>query len=241
MTTFSQLVDEMVVETRRPDLRAEIATYLNQTIREVHFEPSRGNVVHYPANRREVQVTATTDSGQIWDIPNPTTFQGLEAVEFPDLCLGHDGFAKEVTPGPRIKTQPMVFYRSGPSYVFGGAVGYGGINSHINISWFEYPPSLKYKDATHREATYDIESGWTYFNLTGVGGLDYTQLANHDAAQLRVTNWILLRWPDVLREGLRAKIYKRLSDQLRATTSYSLYAQLRQGLFTSEAAILQGG
>jgi hypothetical protein len=50
-----------------------------------------------------------------------------------------------------------------------------------------------------------------------------------------------MRWSDVLREGLRAKVYKRISDQLRAQTSYSLYSQLRQGLFTSEVAELQGG
>jgi hypothetical protein len=241
MTTFSQLVDEMVVETRRPDLRAEIATYLNQTIREVHFEPSRGNVVHYPANRKEDQITASVDSGQIWDIPNPMTFQTIEAVEFPSLYLGTNGYAHEVTPGPRIRTQPSIYYRSGASFVFGGAVGYGGVGGKINISWFEYPPALKYKDATHREAQFDVESGWTYYDLTGVGGLDYTQDANKPLALLRVTNWVLQRWADVLREGLRAKVYKRLSDQLRATTSYSLYAQLRQGIFTSEAASLQGG
>jgi hypothetical protein len=181
------------------------------------------------------------DSGQIWDIPNPMTFQTIEAVEFPSLCLGTNGYAHEVTPGPRIRTQPSIYYRSGASFVFGGAVGYGGVGGKINISWFEYPPALKYKDATHREAQFDVESGWTYYDLTGVGGLDYTQDANKPLALLRVTNWVLQRWADVLREGLRAKVYKRLSDQLRATTSYSLYAQLRQGIFTSEAASLQGG
>lgn len=239
MTTFSQLVDDMIIETRRPDLRLEIATYLNQTIREVHFEPSKGNVVFYPANRKEDQVIASVDSGQIWDIPNPTTFQGIEAIEFPDICMGVDGYAKEVSPGPRIRTQPYIYYRSGPSYVFGGAAGYGGINSKISIAWYEYPPSLKYKDTLSREAVYDIESGWTYNTVNSVDyGLDADSRA---LAQSRVTNWVLMRWADVLREGLRAKVYKRLSDQLRATTSYSMYTQLRQGLFTSEAAQLQGG
>ena len=41
MTTFSQLVDSVVSETKRPDLVSEIATYLNQTIREVHFSADR--------------------------------------------------------------------------------------------------------------------------------------------------------------------------------------------------------
>src|SRR6478735_8331283 len=99
MTTFSQLVDEMIVETRRPDLKTEIATYLNQTIREVHFEPSRGNVVHYGENRKETQLTANVDSGYIWDIPNPSTFQGIEAVRFPSQMLGRAEYAPEARPG----------------------------------------------------------------------------------------------------------------------------------------------
>jgi hypothetical protein len=241
MTTFSQLIDEMVLETKRPDMINEIATYLNQTIREIHFEPGKGNVVFYDSNRKEDQVIADVDSGLVWPIPNPTVFQGIEAVEFPGQLLGKDGFATEVSPGPRIKTMPFVYYRSGQAYVFGGAVGYGGVNASINISWYEYPKSLKYKRTGTREATYDVETGWTYYDLTGSGGVNWTLLANQEAAQDRVTNWVILRWADVLREGLRAKIYKRLSDQLRATTSYSLYAQLRQGIFTGEAAKLQAG
>jgi hypothetical protein len=233
MTTFSQLIDEMVIETRRPDLRLEIATYLNQTIREVHFEPSKGNVVLYGENRIEDEITATTDSGQIWDLPNPAIFQAMEAVRFPNCSLGRLEYAPEARPGPSLRTRPFFYYRSGPSFVFGGTVGYGGVGAKIQLSYFEYPPALKYKDVAVREASYDIESGWTY--------LDAVTAEDQAAARAKVSNWILLRWADVLREGLRAKIYKRLSDQLRGQTSYSLYSQLRQGLFTSEVAELQGG
>lgn len=242
MTTFSQLVDEMVVETRRPDLRSELATYLNQTIREVHFEPTKGNVVFYAENRKEDQITATSIDAQIWDIPSPTNFQGMEAVRFPNVSCGRISYAVEARPGPSLLSKPFFYYRTGPSFVFGGTVGYGGVGALIQLSWFEYPPALKYKAAlpvNQREATYDVESGWTYYTVNSV---DYGSTADLQAqARAKVTNWILLRWSDVLREGLRAKVYKRLSDQLRAQTSYSLYSQLRQGLFTSEVAELQGG
>lgn len=239
MTTFSQLVDELVVETRRPDLRAEIATYLNQTIREIHFEPSRGNVVFYGANRQEVEITASVESGEIWDIPNPGVFQGMEAVRFPDQLLYRLEYAKEARPGPSLNTVPFYYYRTGPSFVFGGSVGYGGVGSRIQLSYFEYPRALKFKIAGAREAEYDVESGWTYNTVNAV---DYGATPELQAtAQERVTNWVLMRWADVLREGLRAKVYKRVSDQMRATTSYSLYSQLRQGIFTSESAEIQGG
>lgn len=234
MTTFSQLVDEMVVETKRPDLRSEIATYLNQTLREVHFEPGKGNVVFYSENRHEIELTASSEQGEIWDIPTPQTFQGIEAVRYPGKYLGRMDYAEEVSPGPNMASKPFYYYRSGPSFVFGGIQGYGGVGAKIQISWFEYVASLKYKVVADREATYDVESGWTY-------RMDYSGNAILQAqARARVSNWILLRWHDVLREGLRAKIYKRLSDQVRQTTSYSLYMQLRNGLYTSEIAQLSG-
>lgn len=234
MTTFSQLIDELVVETRRPDLRTEIAVYLNQTIREVHFEPSRGNVVHYPSNRREDQITASVAQGQSWEIPNVSSFQGLEVVRFASQYLGRLEYAKEVSPGPNIATVPFYWYRAGSMVFFGGSVGYGGVGGVIQLAWYEYPRAMKYKIQADREATYDVDDGWTYRN-------DYdTNDTQRAIARERVTNWLLMRWADVLREGLRAKIYKRLGDDVRQRTSYSLYQQLRQGLFTSEVAVLSG-
>lgn len=238
MTTFSQLVDEIVVETRRPDLRSEIATYLNQTIREAHFEPSRGNVVFYNENRKDIQLTADVDSAYIWQIPSPALFQGIETVRFASHYLGRMEYAEQVNPGPGLASKPFYFYRAGAAVVFGGTVGYGGVGGIIQISYFEYPPGLKYKAAGAREATYDPETGWTYYTVDSV---DYGATPEAQAtAQLRVSNWMLLRWADVLKEGLRAKIYKRLSDDVRQRTSYSLYQQLRQGLYTSEVAELAG-
>lgn len=238
MTTFSQLVDDMVQETRRPDLRAEIATYLNQTIREVHFEPSRGNVVFYRDNRREIQIIASSEDSEVWEIPNPATFQGVEAVRYASNYLGRMEYAEEATPGPGLASKPFYFYRAANSVVFGGVVGYGGIGGIIQMSYFVYPSALKYKAAGAREATYDSEEGWTYNTVDSV---DYGSTDELKAtAQERVTNWLLMRWADTIREGLRAKVYKRLSDETRQRTSYSLYQQLRQGLFTSEVAELAG-
>lgn len=234
MTTFSQLVDELVVETKRPDLRVEIGTYLNQTLREVHFEPGRGNVVFYGENRREVELIASQETGEIWDIPNPSSFQGIETVRYPGLYLGGMDYAVEVLPGAQMASKPFYYYRSGPSFVFGGTRGYGGTGAKIQLTYFEYVASLKYKLPAARDAQYDVETGWTY----GLG-IEMTP-TGQALARSRVTNWLLMRWADVLREGLRAKIYKRLSDQTRQTTSYSLYMQLRNGLYTSEIAQLSG-
>ena len=121
MTTFSQLVDEVAFETKRPDLLAEIATYLNQTIREVHFEPSRGNVAFYSNNRREFQNVATTETGQIWDIPNPSAFQAIEAVRYPSHYLGRLEFAKEISPVHVPSASHSTIIAAAPASYSGGA------------------------------------------------------------------------------------------------------------------------
>src|SRR3546814_5049537 len=50
----------------------------------------------------------------------------------------------------------------------------------------------------------------------------------------KATNWILSRHEDVVAEGARAKVYKRLSYTERARTSYSMYMSLRGGFWRSE-------
>ena len=232
MTTFSQLVDIAVSETKRPDLVSEIATYLNQTIREVHFTADRNAALLFPENFRETLLTATSESGFSWSIPNPGTFQAMQVVKYPMVYtrLGEDVYAKMTTPGRHLADLEYYYYRVGGAFVFSG---YGGINGQIAIGWFEFPRSLKYKTAAARPASFDIESGWAYPDEVNTPELE-------EAARLVSTNWLLLRWHDVLLEGVRAKVYKRLSDTERARTCYSLYGSLRQGLWTSETAEVGG-
>lgn len=233
MTTFSQLIDSVVSETKRPDLVSEIASYLNQTIREVHFTPDRNAALFFSENFNEALLTATSESGYSWDIPNPGTFQKMVGVKYPTIYdrRGNDVWASETTPGRHLSALDYYFYRVGGTFVFSG---YGGVDSQIALAWYAYPASLKYKTAIQRPAEYDVETGWSYAE-----GVDTEEL--QAAARSLVTNWLLLRWADVLMEGVRAKIYKRLSDTERARTCYSLYGSLRQGLWTSETAVIGVG
>src|SRR3546814_15245541 len=54
MTTFSQLVDTIMSESRRPDLQTEIATYINQTVRELHFDSEQNKILYFNDNMREI-------------------------------------------------------------------------------------------------------------------------------------------------------------------------------------------
>lgn len=233
MFTFSQLVDDMVSETKRPDLVSEIARYVNQTVRECHFSPDRNAAILYQENFHEELVTAAAESGETWEIPSPTQDSRLGRRRWGSGLPPSSGteWAKETTPGRHLNDLDHFFYRVGGTFVFSG---YGGIGSAIALGWYEFPQSLTYKSAAARPASYDPESGWTYADAVNTPELEA-------AARLVTTNWLLMRWSDVISEGVRAKIYKRLSDTERARTSYSMYGSLRQGLWTSETAELFGG
>lgn len=232
MNTFSQLVDKMVDESKRPDLKTEIASYLNLTLRELHQEPSKGNSIFYKDNLREIQLLNAPADGLFWEIPNRAVFQGLAGVRYDILFAdGNQTWAKEVQPGRIMATEKYYYYRASGNFFFRN---YGGLNASVSLAWYEFTPSLKYYVSGTRPAIYDSETGWTYAPSYDVD--DDTRAL----AQALTINWILERWDMVIEEGLRAKIFKRIDDTNRARTSYSLYTQLRQGIYTAEAADLGG-
>lgn len=232
MTTFSQLVDSMQQETRRPDLQAEMIRYLNQSIRECFFEPERNTVVFMKSAYREAQVTATADTRASWDVPIPGVFQGVGAVRYDSVWSnGIPVYAKRLTPGRRYENEPYVFQETGEQLFF---KGYGGVGGIISISYYEFCRSHKYYSVATRPARYDVDLGWTYLPEYDVD--DATRLA----ARTMVTNWLLMGWQTVLEEGLRAKIYKRLSDDARQRVAYSLWMQQRKGIISTEQAELIG-
>lgn len=233
MSTFSQMVDKMVLETKRPDMVNEIVTYLNQTLRELHSEPERANAVHYEANLREDLILATTESNFMWDIPNPAVFQAIRSVRYDGVIDRHGQpvWAEMIQPSRAINGVDYFYYRSGSKFAF---AGYGGLNKVISIAWYEFTASLKYYPVANRPATYDIETGWSYLPAYNVD--DVTRAT----ARSLVSNWLLERWDMVIEEGLRAKIYKRASDDNRAKTAYSLFKQLHKNLYTSEVGDVTG-
>lgn len=235
MTTFSQLVDKVTREVGRPDLKERAASYLNQTVRELHSEPKRNTSILFAENYLEDQLTSNVDTGFYWDAPRPSRFQALTLVQFADIVDNEirDGTASGfypplLVPSRALKTHTSYYYRGGSRYVF---VGYGGLNARVNISWYEFPASLEYFAAGVRPAEYTESLGFTYADE--FDGTPELRLA----AEALTTHWLLLRWPMVLEEGLRAKLYKSISDESRASLCYSLYQQLRSGLWTSEAGM----
>ena len=228
MTTFSQLVDKMVAETKRPDLRVEVATFLNQTMREVHFDPKTGGSIMFSENYKESQLAVNLADGYSWTPPRPQCFQAPLAAKYDSVWVdGRPVWAELVKPGRGMsRGNDHWYYRGGSSFFF---AGYGGINSTISMSWYEFVPSLVYYASAQRPAQYSLESEWEYADAVVT---EEQKLV----AREKTSNWLLIRWGEVIEEGLRAKIYKRVADTERARTSYSLFTTLRAGLVTSEEA-----
>jgi hypothetical protein len=229
------MVDEIAAETRRLDIVTDIARYVNQTIRELHFSGDRRAAQFFRSNFRESQLTTLVESGYVWDIPNPDLFQALSAVKYPEMFdfQGNPIWAQEVRPGVRQNSLTAYWYRVGESIAFSG---YGSGGNIILVGYYEFPKSLKYFAVeADRPASYDVVDGWTYH-------ADYDiDDASRLVARELVSNWLLLRWADVLAEGVRAKTFKRVSDEARSKLSYSAYEALRQGLWTSEVTEFYGG
>lgn len=228
MTTFSQLVDELVEELRRPDLLKEIVTYANQTLRELHFDPETNGAIFYRDNLREAIEVTTRDEGHVWQIPRPATFQALLAAKFLSASsrLGEEVWSTETVPGRHLRDRLWFHYRVGQTYVFSGC---GPVNSQIALAWYEFPVSLAYLKPGCRPMYFNEFGGKVYHP-------DWIHEHSREDANFVTTNWLLERWPMVVSEGIRAKAYKRVSDDSRARMCYSLYAQLRNGLYTSEIA-----
>lgn len=226
MTTFSQLVDDMVSELVRPDLRDAMATYVNQSVREIHIKPNVSSAILFDANRFEDQLTVNTNDGYLFTLPSPTHFMDVEAMYARSRGIYVRKRSPRVVRNPSTEVYNDIYwYRSGAYLSISGL----GINDIIDLSWFEYPRSLKYQPLTGispRVVTYDIELD-TYKLIIG-GGVP------SDAQMLVATHWMLQRHSEVIKQGVRAKIWARVGDGDRARMAFSSFEQGRQGIWMSE-------
>lgn len=229
MTTFSQLIDRIAKETVRPDLiDIALTGYLNQTIREMFVFAETKMPVFYDDSRVELEIEIDTVDSQtgafVWAIPNPTKFQLMESVYYTAINgYVYPGNPKTALMSNDFDTRRGVYwYRVGQTIVFSNP---GRIGDRIKLSWFEYPRSLfYYKTISDRPVVYNEEEDLYYVKAGLVA----------EEAMEKSTNWILRRHPEVIAEGLRAKIYKRLGEDSRMRTHYSQFESSRLGVQNTE-------
>lgn len=227
MTTFSQLVDDVVLELLRPDMRTTAASYANQTIRDIHFRPGNQSPIRYDANRFE-ELTTTTDGTWLWTIPSNGRFQGLEAIFIDDLGI----YVKPRNPRIALEASfepyaDVYYYRSGPTIsVHGMASGWTA-----RLSYHMFPRTFAYKPATGTGARlirFDPDTD-SYVLISGGG------VPTEEQMELETT-WVLERWADTIKEGLRAKLWKRLGDMERTRMAFSAFESMRTSIWNTEPA-----
>lgn len=225
MTTYSQLVDELVTEFVRPDLRVSITSYVNQTIRELHADSKAQTPILFDANRMEYEGMVSSLPAQ-WMIPHVTRFQRLETVYYPDYGV----YAKQRHPSrayeQRDNLTRFYWYRSGPVIILSGLEE----NNEFKLTYFEFPRHLIYYAPDARPAIWDYEAEVFEFNPEYIGTPELQELAIE-----LTSNWLLLRWLECIKQGTRAKIWARVGEADRGRVAYSLYEQERQQLVLSES------
>lgn len=227
MTTFSQLVDTLSIESLRPDMKTMIAGFANQTIRELHYEKMTGAAIGFARNLLELSVVANVDEAFSWTLPRQNLFMRMEAVRYPDMRK----YARLRSPSTTHAFVGTVdwayfYYRAGNYMVFSG---YGGIGSQIDLAWFEYLRKLSYFAPSANPCSWnDDTQAYTY--IAGYNVDDTTRAQ----AQLLATNWMLETHEEIVMQGTRAKLYMRLGDLDRAKLAFSLFENLRPGLTSAE-------
>lgn len=223
MTTFSKLVDDMAIEMVRPDQLDSIATYTNQSIRDLHFRPSNNSATKFDANRYEDEQSVTADGPFKWVIPSVTSFQDIEAIYCPQLDLYIDKRSPSVAYKPTdTPYSEYYWYRTGPEIAVAGALE--GLD--LRISYHMYPRPLRYIKAADRVVEYNPDLD-AYVKIVGGGTPTPEELELE-------TNWVLQRWSDTIREGVRAKLFKRLGDVDRTRMNFSSFETMRTTVWNSE-------
>lgn len=217
MTTFSNVVEEVVLqEFNRPHLRIVAASYLNQTIRDVHFKKNSRAAVLFGENRVETELVVT-ELPVVWQLPSVTRFQQIEAVYLKDC----DRYLQPRNPANALvwgdnPDERFYFYRSGATFVMNGAE----VGQTLAISYFQYPRHLRYFLANQGPATWNS---------------DTESFDTEDQALIdQVTNWLILRHTEALKEGVRAKLYRRMDNEIQARMAWSEFEDVRNVIHQSE-------
>lgn len=224
--TFSQIIDELAIsELRRPDMRVAITSYLNQTIRDVHSKRGTRSAIHFGENRVEDELTIIAVP-VIWDIPIPNRFQVMEAIYAVDrgvyLVPKNPSIIFRETSNPMDRFN---YYRSGSGFVLNGV----SLNETIRFTFFQFPKMLTYYAPADRPAVWNPETETFTYHI------DYSATPELQAnARDLVTHWLIQRHGETLKEGVRAKTYRRLANEIQAKMSYSEFEDLREMIHLSE-------
>lgn len=220
-STFSALVDDVLLRSGKPNRKQDIIAYARNTVRECLLLES------FMANLIETQLTVDAVPF-IWK--RPELLRIIVAIKYPYFTAhGNPVFAKEQRPGRNQGGMTdYYYYLTGDAYAMNGLA----VGAIVDVAYLAYMPRLKYYETeSDRPARYDIETGvWTYH-------ADYaSSTEQQEVARDLVTNWLIFRWYDLIIEGTLAKVFKATGDE-RSNMAYSLYKQGQKDLRNAEGKV----
>jgi len=219
---FSEIVDDIVKRSGRLDRRADIVDYCNATIKELQAK------VLFTRDLVETELTVS-DIPLTWN--RPTFFRTLRAVKYAQSGFD-DIYPKFLMPGRQQRDRDLLdqfFYAASDYFVFSGVT----TSQTVKLAYYTRFRRYKYYVAAERPAVYDAENeSWTYLqNGSFVSTLGSDAL--NEAAQVKVANWLMLNYQELVKEGTLAKILKTVNDA-RAISTFALFKSMTEDFMSEE-------
>ncbi len=221
--TFSAVIDQAVLFAGRGKaIRGQLGSYARSSMREAQVDSL------FERDLIEDQLTATA-APFIWTRPSELRF--FRTVRYPGEI-----YPRYITPGRQQFGVKRFYYASTTYFVFVGIE----INDLLDIAYYTYFKKLVYFEPADRPARFfaDLDK-WQYLddNNDFVDTLGSETL--DDAAEAKVTNWLLFDWFDLVLEGILAKQFKVQAD-VRAPSHFALFKSMIKDLLQAESVASTG-
>jgi len=214
---FSQLVDEVIEETKRGDKIKSIVRYANQIIQTIHSKND------FDRDQYEVRASNTVpDSVLVW--PRPRNFRKMKTARVNGMQARTATF---VSPGRDLgRIDWEYYYYADESYVFCA----DGI-SHIDIMYYGKPPLFTYFPKGKEPAKWCPEEdngkgAWRF--LDGAGKEHVRSVGTPDVehwAKYRVTDWLLEEYGYVIHWGVINLLATATEMEELRRSSYAAFSE----------------
>lgn len=209
---FSELVDDINLNTNRGVDLMQTAQFVNSTLRE--SQSTKGAL--FETDLFEDVIPVTTIAPFIWT--KPIRFRALQAVKYP-----FDLYPRFIPPGKKAEGQRNFFYAASTYFTFSGIL----LGETLTVAYYRFTRRFKYYELANRPAVYDFEAEvFTY-----LPAFDIDDATRENARDL-VSSWQLIDWYDTIFAGGVAKVLKRAFDQ-KSGVAFAEYDAMRTTMWQS--------
>lgn len=235
-TSFSAIVDEIMITTGMHSEYGRVVGYLRTTLHETH---SKG---YFFRDMEEVSIV-TDVTPYIYKLP--FNWKRAKFLQISGTATNKPTPIPLIAPGINTRNLDVYYYQTLDSLVFSGVP----IGSTIAIAYYVHPRVFNYYHKLGSTDNPAISQGivpaylddfgvWHYLTTDGNGNSTYIPTLGSaildEAAQNISGDWIVFKYHQMLIQGTLAKAFKDRGDIPRSTLSFSLYQTLLSDMIQSE-------